>query len=174
VPSRWIRLKPDLSKVHLEEGEGREHRLLASRPFHLCMMYYHFSALRVSACPAFAINKPIELPQGLIIVGRSAVEHHRDRQRRDRQAGSFAAQGCQIQFGGGGEHVGTRRAQLDDADALMTFFAADLMEGNRFSVTISNPEIISLHRALAQHIGASVEEIELGASTEMVFGPLAR
>jgi hypothetical protein len=65
-------------------------------------------------------------------------------------------------------------AQLDDADALMTFFAADLMEGKRFSVTISNPEIISLHRSLAQHIGASVEEIELGASTEMVFGPLAR
>jgi hypothetical protein len=42
VLSRWIRLKPDLSKVHLEEGEGREHRLPASRPFHLCMMYYPF------------------------------------------------------------------------------------------------------------------------------------
>ncbi len=62
-------------------------------------------------------------------------------------------------------------ARLDDDDVLMTFSASDIMAGRRFSLTTRSREIISRHRSLAEHMGASVEEIDRGEATELVIGP---
>ena len=65
----------------------------------------------------------------------------------------------------------TELARLDDDDVLMTFSASDIMAGKRFSLTTRNREIISRHKSLAEHMGATVEEIDRGEATELVIGP---
>jgi hypothetical protein len=65
----------------------------------------------------------------------------------------------------------TELARLDDDDVLMTFSASDIMAGKRFSLTTRNRDVISRHRSLAEHMGASVEEIDRGEATELVIGP---
>ena len=65
----------------------------------------------------------------------------------------------------------TASARLDDDDVLMTFSASDIMAGRRFSLTTRSREIISRHKSLAEHMGASVEEIDRGEATELVIGP---
>jgi hypothetical protein len=68
-------------------------------------------------------------------------------------------------------------AQLNGDDFALVHIVGKLLEGKPYGVSIDNPKSVldRRHRALAQHVGASVEEIEQGDGlTRIVYRPPSR
>ena len=66
-------------------------------------------------------------------------------------------------------------AQLTSHDFIVMTLAVKLLEGNPYSVTTDNPDTVRRCRALADRMGATVEEFRDGGSiSQIIFHPAAR
>ncbi|WP_334403299.1 hypothetical protein [Bradyrhizobium sp. AZCC 2289] len=66
-------------------------------------------------------------------------------------------------------------ARFNAGDCMMLMVAAKLLAGKPYCVTSDNPETISRCRSLAEHMGASVQEIRAdGIITRIILGPPCR
>ena len=66
-------------------------------------------------------------------------------------------------------------AQLDTPNIMLVRFVSKLLEGKQYSVMSNNPETISRHLALAEHVGATIERRERSDGfTQIIYSPPLR